>query len=265
MYPSSAGYEFISLDITNRSDVFARLESFNADVIIHTAAMTQVDPCELNQDLANRVNVEGTRNMADLATKCGAKFVYVSTDFVFDGLSGPYSESDLPNPVSHYGMTKFEGEKITKGLSVPWAIVRTILVYGVTPAMSRSNLVLWVKKALEEKKPIRVVTDHFRMPTLVDDLAWGIVEIVKRDARGIYHLSGNELNSVYDLAVQTAKFFKLDESLISPIQSDVLNEPGKRPPKTGFLLRKSQKDLSYQPKSFEEGLGVVQNLLISQQ
>ena len=261
VFPIKSGYRFIQLDITDREKVLEIADNFSPDVVIHGAAMTQVDPCEENKALANRINIEGTRNIAELAEKCRSHFVYVSTDFVFDGESGPYSELSHVNPVSHYGYTKLEGERICSALSVPWSIVRTILVYGVTPAMSRSNLVLWVKASLEAGKAIRVVEDQFRMPTLVDDLAWGIIRILETKATGIYHLSGKEMHSVYELALKTAQFFNLDESLISPILSGELNESGKRPPKTFFKLEKAIKDLGYQPKTFVEGLAVVQNLL----
>ncbi len=261
VYPVKSGYQFVQLDITQRQDILAISEFFRPDVVIHAAAMTQVDPCELNPELCMQVNVEGTRNMADLATSCSAKFIFISTDFVFDGENGPYSENDDTCPVSQYGWSKLEAEKITQELTVPWAIVRTILVYGLTPAMSRSNLVLWVKNSLEQGQAIRVVEDQFRMPTLVDDLAWGIIRIMDLKRQGIYHLSGSEMASVLDLAVQTAQYFGLDTHLISAIHSNELNQPGKRPPATGFILDKAIKELNYQPKIFTQGLSVVQNLL----
>jgi dTDP-4-dehydrorhamnose reductase len=259
--PIKSGYKFMQLDITDPDSVEEVFKFANPDIVIHCAAMTQVDPCELNPEVANQINIEGTRNVANVCEKIGAKFIYISTDFVFNGLGGPYSEEDPPDPVSHYGITKLEGEKITQNLAVPWAIVRTILVYGVTPAMSRSNLVLWVKKELEAGNQIRVVNDQFRMPTLVDDLAEGIIEIAKSGSTGIFHLSGKEFDSVSNLAIKVAKHFKLDASLIHPIASEELNQPGKRPPSTGFNLKKAQKVLGFEPKSFEKGLFVVQNLL----
>ena len=262
-YPDSTGYEFVQLDIGNREAVLSLAGRFQPEVIVHCAAMTQVDPCELDQTLAYRINVEGTRNFTDLARQCRAHFILVSTDFVFDGEKGPYREEDDVAPVSYYGQTKVEAEGLTRELPVPWSIVRTILVYGLTPSMSRSNLVTWVKNSLEDRKTIRVVNDQFRMPTLVDDLAWGITEIVARQATGIYHLSGPDMHSVFDLARMVALHFGLDEQLIHPISSGELSQPGKRPPKTGFILNKAAEMLDYHPKSFLEGLAVVQNLLVT--
>jgi dTDP-4-dehydrorhamnose reductase len=230
--------------------------------VIHCAALTQVDPCELNPELCDRVNIGGTRIVAKAAEEAGARFIYLSTDFVFDGLNGPYGENDHPNPVSAYGWSKLQGEYITSSLKVPWVIVRTILVYGITPAMNRGNLVTWVRDSLINNKPIRVVDDQFRMPTLVDDLAVGIIRIIERNKTGIYHLSGPEMTSVLDFALQTSRFFKLDESLISPIHSESLNQPGRRPVSTGFVLDKAIAELDYSPRNLDQGLSVVRNLLV---
>ncbi|MCD6346629.1 MAG: SDR family oxidoreductase [Bacteroidales bacterium] len=264
VFPVQGDYTFFQLDIRDQKAVEKLEDILSPDVIIHAAAMTQVDPCELDPAGCYDINVKGTDYMANLAQRSGAHFIYISSDFVFNGVNGPYSEDDQPDPVSVYGKSKLDGEYLTRELSVPWSIVRTILVYGVTPAMSRSNLVLWVKESLEAGKAIRVVDDQFRMPTLVDDLVDGIYAIMKGENVGIYHLSGNDYGSVYDFAKRVARFFKLDEALITPIKSNELKQAGKRPPDTGFILNKAIKDLNFEPNSFEKGLSVVQNLLIEQ-
>jgi len=263
-YPVQEGYTFFHLDIRDQKAVKRLGGTLSPDVIIHSAAMTQVDPCELDPAGCYDINVKGTDYMANLAQRSGAHFIYISSDFVFNGEDGPYSENDQPDPVSVYGKSKLDGEYLTRNLSVPWSIVRTILVYGVTPAMNRSNLVLRVKESLEAGKAIRVVDDQFRMPTLVDDLVDGIYAIMKGENVGVYHLSGKDYGSVYDFARRVARFFNLDEALITPIKSNELKQAGKRPPDTGFVLDKAMKDLNYKPNSFEEGLSVVQNLLHSQ-
>ncbi len=254
--------QFSQMDITAAGQVKTNFDRFKPDVVIHCAAMTQVDPCELNPDLCDKVNIEGTRLVAKAAEESGARFIYLSTDFVFDGQSGPYTEDDQPNPVSAYGWSKLQGEFITRSLKVPWSIVRTILVYGITPAMNRTNLVTWVRDSLTSRKPIRVVDDQFRMPTLVDDLAEGILRIAGREKTGLYNLSGLEMTSVLDFAIRIARFFDLDESLIFPIHSDSLNQPGRRPVSTGFVLDKSIDELDYSPRNLNEGLAVVRNLLV---
>jgi len=253
--------QFLQMDITSPDQVRSVFDRFRPDVVIHCAAMTQVDPCELNPDLCDRVNIDGTRLVARAAEETGSRFIYLSTDFVFDGLNGPYREDDPPNPVSVYGWSKLQGEYITRSLKVPWVIVRTILVYGITPSMNRSNLVTWVRDSLTNQKPIRVVDDQFRMPTLVNDLADGIVRIIERNKTGIYHLSGPEMISVLDFALRVARFFDLDQTLISSVHSVSLNQPGRRPVSTGFSLEKAGEDLDYAPRNLDQGLTVVRNLL----
>ncbi|MFA6483166.1 MAG: dTDP-4-dehydrorhamnose reductase [Bacteroidales bacterium] len=254
---------FRQMDIAVNEEVKEIVSEFKPDTVIHCAAMTQVDPCELDPERCDLVNIEGTRNVGKAAEACGARFIYLSTDFVFDGLKGPYSEDDHPNPVSAYGWSKLQGEFITRSLKIPWVIVRTILVYGVTPSMNRSNLVTWVRDSLMGHKSIRVVDDQFRMPTLVDDLAEGIMEIVVRNKTGIYHLSGPEMTSVLDFARIIARSFNLDESLISPVHSDELKQSGHRPVSTGFILEKAQDELDFSPRTLTQGLNVVRNLLVN--
>jgi dTDP-4-dehydrorhamnose reductase len=253
--------QYSIMDITSSSRVADVFNKFHPDAVIHCAAMTQVDPCELNPELCDKVNIDGTRVVARATEGIGARFIYLSTDFIFDGLQGPYSEDDLPNPVSTYGWSKLQGEFITQSLKIPWVIVRTSLIYGIIPAMNRSNLVTWVMGSLKNNQAIRVVDDQFRMPTLVGDLAEAIIRIIRDKKTGIYHLSGPEMTSVLDFALQTARFFHLDESLISPIKSESLNQPGKRPVSTEFVLDKAIDELNYAPKNLEEGLTVVRNLI----
>jgi len=253
---------FSRMDVTSTDQVNTVFDRFKPDIVIHCAALTQVDPCELNPEWCDKVNIDGTRIVARAAEHSGARFIYLSTDFVFDGLNGPYSEDDQPNPVSVYGWSKLQGEFIARSLNVPWVIVRTILVYGITPSMNRPNLVTWVRDSLTGRKPIRVVDDQFRMPTLVDDLADGIITLIERNMTGVYHLCGPEMTSVLDFARRIAGFFNLDESLITPVRSDALNQTGRRPAATGFVLEKAISELNYSPRNLEQGLIMVQNLLI---
>ncbi len=262
-YPGLALDQFSQTDLQVPGQTAALILDFKPDAVIHAAAMTQADPCELNPDLCDRINIEGTREVARASEKVGSYFVFLSTDYVFDGLQGPYREEDEPNPVSSYGWSKLRGEYLTRRLATPWTIIRTILVYGVVPALNRSNLVLWVRNSLSNGISIRVVNDQFRMPTLADDLAEGIITVILKEKTGIYHLSGPEMLCVSDIAYKCADFFSLDRSLICPVSSLTLNQPGKRPPSTGFVLDKAARELDYAPKNLEEGLSVVQNLLVS--
>lgn len=251
---------FARMDITSEVQVETVFGEYRPDVVVHSAALSQVDACEQDPELCDRVNIEGTRLVARAAAKAGARFIYLSTDFVFDGLSGPYSEDDQPNPVSAYGWSKLQGEYITRALKVPWAIVRTILVYGAGSPSTRGNLVTWVHDSLSQGRQIKVTDDQFRMPTLVDDLVEGIMRIIMLKKTGIFHLSGPEMISVYDFALKTAGVFNLDAGLITPVKSVDLNQKGRRPPATGFRLDKALLELDYKPVSPGEGLTVVRNL-----
>jgi dTDP-4-dehydrorhamnose reductase len=257
------GYEYESLDITSRADIMRVFEKYKPHAVINTAAMTNVDACEEKKEECHLLNVLAVQNIVDVMTELvsDSQLVHLSTDFIFDGKAGPYKEEDIPNPLSYYAQSKLDSEQVVKASSLNWAIARTIIVYGIVDGMSRSNIVLWAKGALEKGQKINVVHDQFRAPTLSEDLAAGCIACVDKGARGIYHLSGPETMSVLDLVYQVADFWKLDKSLITPIASDTLNQAAKRPPHTGFIIEKARKDLSYRPHLFSEGLKILDEQL----
>jgi dTDP-4-dehydrorhamnose reductase len=248
---------FCELDITQASQTDDVIREQKPDVIINTAAMTQVDQCEIDRELCWKANVTGVENLVAACSKNRTHLVHVSTDFIFDGSHGPLDETAVPNPVNYYGESKLAGEKVVQQSNLGWTILRTVLVYGVTPDMSRSNIVLWVKKSLEEGKTIHVVNDQWRTPTLAEDLAMGCLLAARKKARGIYHISGEELMTPYDIAMQTADFFKLDKSLIQPTDSTKFKQPAARPLRTGFIITKAKNELGYHPHTFREGLELM--------
>ncbi|MBT5438689.1 SDR family oxidoreductase [Crocinitomicaceae bacterium] len=246
---------YCSLDITNAVEVSKTISNYSPDYIIHTAAITNVDYCELNTAECEKVNVTGTKNLFDAAKKNGTHFLFLSTDFVFDGKKGNYKETDKPNPLSVYAKSKLEGELILMNSNYSnWSIARTIIVFGEGENLSRSNIVLWAKEALSTGKVLNIIDDQFRSPTWADDLAWGCIQICIQKRKGIYHLSGPESMSIFDLVMRIGSFFKLDTSSVNRTDSSALNQPAKRPPITGFDLSKSKKDLGYEPKTLEESL-----------
>lgn len=248
------GYSYKEIDITDGLAIESFILEETPSVIVHAAAMTNVDQCELNKQDCYNINVTATRFIIDAAKAINARFVYVSTDFIFDGNNGPYKEDDEPAPVNYYGSTKLVAEKAVMESGLDWAIARTILVYGVADATGRTNIVSWVKQSLQSSTKIRMVVDQFRTPTFVHDLAKGIILIIEKNAKGIYHLSGDQQMTPYEMAVETAKFFGLDETLIEKSSSPDIKQPAIRPPKTGFNISKAKKDLGYEPLSFSEGL-----------
>ncbi|MDI9356169.1 MAG: SDR family oxidoreductase [Chitinophagaceae bacterium] len=248
---------YVPLDITNKQQVKHTIEAIKPTIVINTAAMTNVDQCETEKNLCWKLNVHAVEYLTEACQKQNSFFIHISSDFIFDGKNGPYSETDVPNPISFYGESKWEAEKIILKSSLQWAIVRTVLVYGITPNMSRTNIILWVKKNLEEKKHIHVVDDQWRTPTLAEDLAMGIYLIAQKKTQGIFNISGKDLLTPYQMALETARFFHLDDSYIIKSDETKFTQPAKRPAKTGFILTKSINQLGYSPKSFQEGIKII--------
>ncbi len=255
------GYRFIPMDIGNKANVDAVIDEVKPDHIIHTAAMTQVDDCELDHAACDKANVDAVQYIVDAAERNTSHLVHISTDFIFNGKEGPYDETGTPDPLSYYGNAKWKGEQIVQNSNLKWAILRTVLVYGIVDNMSRSNIVLWAKGALEKGNPINVVDDQFRSPTLAEDLADGCILAVEKNAMGVYNISGKDQFSIIDLVKEVADYYGLDKSLINAVSSETLNQPAKRPPVTGFILDKARRDLGYEPHSFQEGIALMERQL----
>lgn len=251
------GYQYESVNLADEAAVKGLIERAAPDVIIHAGAMTQADDCERSKDACWMVNVTATRYLLQGAEKAGAFFLFLSTDFVFDGLGGPYSEEDAVNPVNYYGASKVAAERIVKQAKIPWAIARTVLVYGVADDPRRSNIITWVKSNLEQKKKLKVVNDQWRTPTLVQDLAEGCKRIIDKKAEGVFHLSGKDMLTPYDMAMQVANYLNLDTKLFEKVDASSFKQPAQRPAKTGFVIDKAERELGFTPRSFEEGLKLV--------
>lgn len=260
--PYADGYTYRPMDITDRQQVLDVMGEIRPDVVIHTAAMTDVDKCELQKDACWAQNVTAVEYLVEACRTVNAFLLHVSTDFIFDGAAGPYDEEAEGNPISFYGWSKYAAEKVVmhsgrNAEPVRWAIARTVLVYGIAHDMSRSNLILWVKKSLEDGKHIKVVTDQWRSPTLAEDLAMGCYLIADQQAGGIFNISGKEVLTPYDMAIQTADYFGLDKSLIAPADASTFKQVARRPPRTGFILDKARTILGYDPLTFEEGIATL--------
>jgi dTDP-4-dehydrorhamnose reductase len=254
---SDHGRKTYKLDITDRAAVKKAIASFKPDVIINCAAMTLVDKCELEKEACWVANVHAVENLIEASEENHVHLVHVSTDFIFDGSHGPLDETAVPNPVNYYGESKLAAEKLIMASSIDWCIARTVLVYGVTADMHRSNIVLWVKESLENGKKIQCVNDQWRTPTLAEDLAMGCFLAASKKAKGIYNISGKDFITPYHIAIKTADYFQLDKSLISPADSSNFKQPAVRPLKTGFIIDKARKELAYEPHTFDEGLVLI--------
>jgi len=258
------GYSYQTLDISDTQAVEDIIKKFQPDVLINTAAMTNVDACELNQQDCIKINIKGVENLLQALKKYAPKcfFIHLSTDFIFDGEKGNYTEEDKPNPLSFYGQSKLKGEEILlHQAEINYAVLRTILVYGVVDNMSRSNIVLWAKQALEKNQSINVVTDQFRTPTLAEDLADACLLAANKKIKGIFNIGGKDFMSIYELVNKVADAFCLNKSLIIPSTSEKIQQPAKRPPITGFNISKAKTLLEYSPHSFEQGLEIIKQQL----
>lgn len=265
--PLQGGYTYEDADLTDKARWEQLFAQYRPDVLISSGAMTQVDVCEDEREMCDRVNVEAVAHFCQLCKQYGTHLVHISTDFIFDGekTDGYYDEADTPNPVNYYGLSKLKAEEVIAKAGVNVAILRTILLYGVVGGLSRSNIVLWVKQSLEAGKRITVVNDQMRCPTLAEDLTAATVSAALRKATGIFHVCGPERMTILALAKRVARFWKLDESLIGEIDSPSLNQRAKRPPRTAFRLDKAQKLLGYQPHGLEEGLAILDEQLAAYQ
>ena len=253
---------FVPLDVTDAAQVQQVLDQQQPTHVIHTAAMTQVDDCELNQATCWVQNVTAVEHLAAACARLDVHLTHLSTDFIFNGTEPLLSEEAQPDPISHYGASKLAAEQVvqrTAGLR--WAIARTVLVYGTTLVGGRSNLVLWVYNSLRNQQKIKVVDDQLRTPTLVEDLAQGCWLLARQSALGIFHLSGRELLTPYQMAQQVAAVFQLDATLLERVDSQTFTQPARRPPRTGFRISKAERELGYQPHTFAEGLALVKHQL----
>ena len=255
------GYTYFDLDITDNDEVERVIVEQMPDVVINTAAMTNVDMCEDKKDACDALNVNAVQYLADACQKIDAHLIQISTDFIFDGEDGPYTEEDKPNPLSYYGLSKLKSEQLLQAHTVKWTIVRTIIVFGTGEKLSKGNIVLWAKGALEKGDPLNIIDDQFRAPTLAEDLADACILAAKKKAYGIFNASGKDIMSVYEMVERIRKYYGLDTTNLSRISTSILNQKAKRPPKTGFILNKAKSVLGYNPHSFEECLSIIKGQL----
>ncbi|MCX7877365.1 MAG: dTDP-4-dehydrorhamnose reductase [Ignavibacteria bacterium] len=252
----SRDFEYFSMDITSKESVKDAVRKYNPDIIINTAAFTNVDACETERELSWKVNADAVKNLIIASRINNCRIIQISTDYIFDGKTGNYTEDSKPNPLSYYGKSKLAAENALISSGIDYVIVRTMILYG-TGKNIRLNFALWIIDMLEKGRQIKIVDDQFGMPTIVDDLAWALVKIVNLNKTGIYHISGSEYLSRYDFAVRLAEIFKFDENLIVPIKTNELNQAAERPMNSSFVLLKAQTELGIKPLNVTEGLQLL--------
>ena len=243
--------ESVFLDITDKEKVEEVIKKLQPDVVVHAAAFTNVDKCEVEKEKAYDINVEGTKNVAMASNGIGAKMIYISTDYVFDGTKGFYEEKDKTNPISYYGLTKLEGEKAVQEICNDFIIARTSVIYGA----HKKNFATWVIKELREENQIKIITDQWVSPTLNVDLAEQILALIEKDEKGIFHTAGGERINRYDFVVEMARIFDFNEKLIIPATSKEMNWIAKRPMDSSLNVSKISK--IKKPYMVEESLRLL--------
>lgn len=249
-----------TLDITNKSAVQKIIKEFYPDYIINSAAYTNVDGCESEKELAWKINVTGPEHIAFYASTINAHFIHISSDYVFDGKAGPYSETDKVNPISYYGKSKLASENALHKFGGKYTIIRPNVLYG--PAKyGRNDFVKWVVTSLRDGKEIRIVDDQFNNPTYIDNLVSAISSIINFNKIGLYHIGGKELLNRFDFTMRIADYFKLDKTLVSRIKTEELNQAANRPLKSGLVTLKAETELAYKPFSIEDTFSLMQKEL----
>lgn len=250
------GIEYIQSDISNRNDIKKIVYDFCPDFIINAAAFTNVDLSETQREVAWKINVKGVEYLAEAARVLDSHLIHISTDYIFDGKNGPYSEIDTPNPLGYYARTKLASENALKISGTKYSILRTNVLYG-TAKFSRPDFVKWVVDSLKAEKHIRIVDDQINNPTFIDDLVQAINNVIELGKEGIYNIGGSEFLSRYDFTLKIADYFNLDKRLISKIQTEELNQPARRPLKSGLITIKAQSELGYKPHTIIQSLELM--------
>lgn len=251
---------YIRADISNRNELKKVIYDFCPDFIINAAAYTNVDKSESERETAWKINVKGVEYITETARVLDSHIVHISSDYIFDGKNGPYTENDIPNPLGYYGRTKLASENVLKISGTKNTILRTNVLYG-TAKYSRSDFVKWVVESVRAGKEIRIVDDQFNNPTFIDDLVQAINKVIELRKEGIYNIGGSEVLSRYDFTMIIADFFNLDKYLIKKIQTEDLDQPARRPLKSGLITIKAQSELGYKPHSIIQSLELMKREL----
>ncbi len=252
--------DYIQCDISNRNEIKKVIYDFCPDVIINTAAYTNVDKSETERELAWKINVKGVEYLAEASRVIDSHLIHISTDYIFDGKNGPYNENDVPNPLGYYGRTKLASENALKISAIKYTILRTNVLYG-TAKFSRPDFVKWVVDSLRNNIEIKIVDDQINNPTFIDDLVQAINTVIELRKEGIYNIGGIEFLSRYEFTLMIADYFGLDKSLINKIKTSDLNQPARRPLKSGLITIKAQTELDYKPHTIMQALELMRKEL----
>ena len=247
------------LDLSKKDHIINTMNNVNPDVVIHLGAVTDVELCEIDKELAKKINTNATEILALESEKHNSFFLYMSTDYVFDGKVGMKTEKDEPNPINFYGKSKLDGENVLKKITTPNIIVRTSTPFGVHS--KKISFPFWIKKNLELKKEISVLTDQYTSPSYVPNISKMIIEIIEREITGIIHLAGDTKISRYDFAIHIAKITNLNKQFLKLSKMEQMSWEAKRPIDSSLDVTKAKKILNHKPEKIENSLKLLFNEL----
>lgn len=253
MYDKSIWRESVNyLQKKNLKDV---CYSLAPDIIINCAAKTDVDKCESNKNDASLINEKLVENLARISSVIESKLITFSTDYVFNGKYGPYTEEAQPDPINYYGKSKHAAENACVANADNYAIIRTNVVYGVSQH-SKKSFIDWLIGKFEAEKPFPVANGQWCNPTLSDDIAVAVGKIIDKSRQGIYHVAGSDWLSRYEIALAVAKAYGFDDKLVKPVDSSSIKQKAVRPEKAGLVTLKAETDLNIKFTSLASGLEV---------
>ncbi len=247
----------IKIDVKDKKNILNVITEIRPEVIIHCAALTDVDECEINKKMAIRINSDGARFIAEAAKEINAYLAFISTDYVFDGTKGMYKENDIAKPINFYGYSKLIGEKAIAKITENYMIARTSVVFGARSMFGKKNFALWIKENLSQKQEINVLIDQYVSPTLNTNLAKMLLEACEKSLRGVYHMSGLSRISRYDFSIMLAEILDLDESLIKKSRMSDMHWRAKRPKDSSLDVSKAYKILKTKPMDLGEALKLL--------
>ncbi len=246
---------YIQADLTEFNSIKPTIENFNPDIIFNCASYNDVDGAEENRKLADDMNRHLVENLLKLSFE---RIIHFSSDYVFNGLHGPYSEDDTPDPINHYGQTKYESEKILRDSGKNHLIIRSNVLYG-TGINIKPNFITWLINSLRRSKSVRIVTDQFSNPTYAGNLAEAAMEAAQKDFTGTLNIAGKDYLSRHEAALKAAAFFNLDPKLITPVKTADLEQKARRPLRGGLKIDRAEKLLKTKLFGLDEGLGLMRD------
>ena len=260
--------DLFQLDKTNKEKTRSLISKINPDVVIDCSALHDVDYCESHQDETWKVNVEAPKQIATTCKEIGARMIFISTDYVYDGTAKTYTEESPTNPLNYYGLSKLKSEEEIAKSGVNYAIARTSLAFGWNPGEisgtksssgKSMNFVIWALKKLKNNENLKIVTDQYSTPTLADNLSEMLLMLAKSNKSGIFHTVGRECLNRYDFTIKVAEVFDIDTNLISPVTSDEFKQVAKRPMRCCLKVSKIEENLDVKAFTAEEALRVMRD------